>query len=417
MNTALQVNKLLENYATIRQLSVELVSPLSEADTQIQSMEDASPSKWHLAHTSWFFETFILQKNQPEYQCYNQHFNFLFNSYYNGIGSQYTRSKRGLISRPTLAEIIDYRHFIDDAIKKLLTTHPEPSVLSLIELGLHHEQQHQELLLTDIKHAFFQNPSFPAYKPKDDITCNKTLVLDWLDIESGIYEIGSNGSTFCFDNEAPRHRIFLDQFKIASRPICNSEYSEFIEAGGYSNPEYWLSDGWAYIQKNNITQPYYWQTLDNQRYEFTLAGLKPLTLNAPVTHINYYEANAYANWANKRLPTEAEWEVAAQLYNKADHERCLSMDALHPLPATKDNPLQMTGDTWEWTSSAYTAYPGFEKLAGAVGEYNGKFMSNQYVLKGGSCVTPQGHIRNSYRNFFHPHQSWQFSGLRLASNK
>jgi len=421
---------LLVRYQNVRALSLSLAKNLSEADACLQSMDDVSPAKWHLAHTSWFFETFILCRFFDGYQRYQPEYNYLFNSYYNGIGEQYPRSKRGLISRPSLVDVIDYRQHIDDCILQLPSLSDNDDIAYLIELGLQHEQQHQELLLTDIKYNFYQHPSYPHYLSESvraaDVSQTLTSVvlpLSWCEFSAGIYEVGYSGEQFAYDNEKPAHNTYIHDFAIASRVVTNGEYIEFINSGAYENPDVWLSDGWAYIQQHQQAMPLYWQQKDGQWYHFTLAGLRPIVLNEPVTHVHYYEAQAYAAWCGKRLPTEMEWEVAAATVPLTGN--LLDLQQLHPLPGTVDSAsprghpalIQMIGDVWEWTSSSYSPYPGFKPFAGVAGEYNGKFMCNQYVLRGGSCATPRDHIRRTYRNFFYAHQAWQFTGIRLAEDR
>ncbi|WP_308367292.1 MULTISPECIES: ergothioneine biosynthesis protein EgtB [unclassified Microbulbifer] len=413
--------ELLTRYRRIRGETEQLVDPLSAEDMQLQSMPDASPSKWHLAHTTWFFETFILQPNLPDYRLFDPDYHHLFNSYYNSLGTPFSRPQRGLLSRPDLDSVFAYRGAVDRQMNRLLTGHPLSRDLeTLVVLGLNHEQQHQELLLTDIKHAFSINPVLPAYtdySPEDDDSLD-TADMRWLQIPSGEYAIGSDGDHFCFDNESPPHWQLLQDFQIASRLVSNGEYLEFIEDGGYREPRLWLSDGWAWLQQQRIDKPLYWQQREGRWYQFTLTGLEPLLDAEPICHLNFYEADAYATWAGKRLPTEFEWEVAACLHHQPDQlakANLLEKRQFRPLAADHGQ-TQFLGDLWEWTSSAYLPYPGFRASADAVGEYNGKFMCNQKVLRGGSCVTPADHIRMSYRNFFYPHQSWQFTGIRLAGD-
>ncbi len=389
-------------------------------------MEDASPAKWHLAHTSWFFETFLLRDHLADYALYDAQYPFLFNSYYEAEGARHSRARRGMITRPTLDDILAYRAYVDTAMQQLLESQ-DNAVLDLIALGIHHEQQHQELLLTDIKHLFAQNPLYPAvYASKPQMAADKSNMppLHWIEGESGIVEIGHDGDSFSFDCEGPRHQTILTPHALANRPVSNGEYCEFIADGGYQNPQYWLSDGWAWVQSEKITAPLYWECDDQGAYKaFRLDGLHPLDSTAPVTHISLYEADAFASWASKkwagaRLPTEAEWESAAQNLTNQHGNFLDAAKPVHPASAFIANGgtefQQMFGDVWEWTGSAFRPYPGFRASDGAVGEYNGKFMSGQFVLKGGSCATPKGHIRASYRNFFYPHQRWQFTGVRLA---
>lgn len=402
-------------YRQVREASSRIVEPLSAEDCVVQSMPDASPAKWHLAHTSWFFEQFLLRAHQPGYRVYDARFEYLFNSYYDNVGPRHARPERGLLTRPELAEVIRYRAHVDEHVERLLGDPSAPA--AILDLGLNHEQQHQELMLTDIKHALSRNPLEPAYRR--DLAeyrpgASPVPPLGWASFDGGLREIGAlpeNG--FCFDNEAPRHRVWIDAFELANRPVTNDEYRQFVRDGGYDEPRLWLSDGWATVQREGWRRPLYWSAaLDT---EFTLGGRRELDPGAPVCHVSYYEADAFARWAGARLPTEAEWELAATDRPASGH--FADTGALHPracLDGGIDAPAQLFGDVWEWTASPYSAYPGFRPAAGALGEYNGKFMCNQLVLRGGSCVTPAGHVRASYRNFFHPHARWQFSGLRLA---
>jgi ergothioneine biosynthesis protein EgtB len=404
---------LIEKYLSTRKQSEQIAAMLRAEDMQLQSMPDASPTKWHLAHTTWFFETFVLMKVKG-YQAFHEQFNVLFNSYYNSVGEQFKRPSRGVISRPTVDEILAYRHYVDEAMHKRLAGEISAEEHAIITLGINHEQQHQELMFTDIKHAFSLNPMFPAL-----IQCQYTDGLEqslkYISIDVGLYECGADADgDFCFDNETPRHSVYVAPFKLASRPVTNGEYAEFIAAGGYEDPLLWLSDGWARIQELGQSCPVYWRGHKGNWSEFTLAGMQPLQLNAPVCHVNYFEACAYANWAGKRLPTEYEWEVVAR--NQPTEGNMLDLKVLHPKVSNHPGITQLFGDVWEWTSSAYNAYPCYQPARGALGEYNSKFMVGQYVLRGGSCVTPPGHIRSTYRNFFYPHSYWQFSGIRLASN-
>ncbi len=411
----LRPSSLAARFNDIRAQSLRLAAPLSAEDQTVQSMPDTSPTKWHLAHTTWFFETFILQPNDPAYRVFDPAFNFLFNSYYEQIGPRHARPMRGLLTRPSLDIVHAYRHHVDNAISAFLGTDPSPEVLEVLELGLHHEQQHQELLLTDIKHVLSCNPLSPAYRSPRPREAKQVPVLSWIDHPGGLMNIGTDGPGFHFDCEGPRHKVWLEPFRIASRPVTNAEYTAFINDGGYSRPEFWLSEGWATCQQEGWEAPLYWCRDDEHGWRiFTLLGLRPIYPEAPVCHVSYYEADAFARWAGKRLPSEAEWEVIA-----ADHPtdgHFVGTEAFHPLPAPDDGLVQMFGDVWEWTQSAYSPYPGFQPAAGAVGEYNGKFMSGQMVLRGGSCATPEDHIRASYRNFFYPPDRWQFSGIRLAED-
>lgn len=409
---------LSERYARVRDTTEALAAPLSPEDQNVQSMPDASPAKWHRAHTTWFFETFVLRRLDPRYRVYDERFNYLFNSYYEAVGARHPRPERGAITRPTANEISDYRRYVDEAMSRFVSTSAvarEPEVAALIALGLNHEQQHQELLLTDILHAFAQNPTYPVYAPFAPAMVREAQDLSFIDFDGGLVEIGHDGDGFGFDNESPRHRTFLEPYRLANRLITNGEWLEFMTAGGYGEPRHWLSDGWQTVQREGWHAPLYWRELDGAWHAMTLSGLLPVEPNAPVTHISFYEADAFARWRGARLPTETEWEnIAAGV---AIHGNLLGCGYLRPLAASGRAGLaQMFGDAWEWTASAYAPYPGYRAPDGAVGEYNGKFMVNQLVLRGGSCVTPADHIRPSYRNFFYPHQRWQFTGLRLAQD-
>lgn len=393
---------MLARYREVRGRSQALVEGLTAEDCQIQSMADASPLKWHLAHTSWFFETFVLPGLDPALERFDASFAHLFNSYYNSVGTMHARPQRGLLTRPGLETVLAYREHVDAAIERLCAAAEPARWAGLLELGVQHEQQHQELMLTDLLHAFSCNPMQPAYR-EGEPPPSSALPLQWWRIEAGLRLIGHAGDGFAFDNELPCHRVWLDAFEIASRPVTNAEYRAFIDDGGYRNPLLWLSDGWAQVQAQGWQRPPYWMP-DGQA--FGLYGVCPLDPHAPVCHLSYYEADAYARWAGARLPTEAQWEVAMS-GQVADVS---SVAALQPVCAA----APASGQVWEWTASAYAAYPGFAPAAGAIGEYNGKFMSGQYVLRGGSCATPPGHARLTYRNFFPPSARWQFSGLRLA---
>jgi ergothioneine biosynthesis protein EgtB len=406
-------------YRSVRQMSVRLAEPLSPEDCQIQSMPDASPVKWHLAHTSWFFETFVLAPNSPGYRPFHPSFSYLYNSYYNAIGDRVARPIRGLMTRPTLAEVHAYRAAVDRAMEAYLQSMGESlpaSVAEVIELGLNHEQQHQELILTDIKHALSLNPLRPAYR-EGVATCPEVPAapFEWVDFPGGLQCVGHDGAGFAFDNEGPRHRVYLEGFRLGSRLVTSGEYRAFMEDGGYSRPELWLSDGWAAVRERRWEAPLYWEKLHETWAVMTLGGLRPLTDGEPVAHVSYYEADAYARWAGARLPLEAEWEVAA--VDQPLSGNLLEDGQFHPRPAVAGPGLtQCFGDLWEWTRSPYIPYPGSRPAAGALGEYNAKFMCNQLVLRGGSCATPASHIRASYRNFFPPDARWQFSGIRLAND-
>ena len=388
-----------------RKLTLDLASPLSDADATIQPFPDASPAKWHLAHTTWFFETFILRDHVPGYRAFDERFSFLFNSYYEAEGPRHARPRRGMLSRPSLEELRDYRAYVDEAIGKAFPDLP-PAALGLVELGVNHEQQHQELLLTDILATFAENPLEPRYAELPAAACFAVEPLSWHRGREGIVEIGASGDGFAFDCEGPRHRVFLSAHELASRRVTNREWREFIDDGGYLTPTLWLSEGWDWVQREQIERPLYWR---NDGSEFTLAGRRDIDWAAPVAHVSYFEADAFARWAGARLPTEAEWEDFATSADPMIGNQLDQSGAVLPRPGGG-----VFGDVWEWTSSAYASYPGFAPVEGAVGEYNGKFMCGQFVLKGASCATPRGHSRASYRNFFPPSARWQFTGVRLA---
>ena len=435
------VAALIERFSQVRALTLALTQPLSDEDMSLQSMPDASPTKWHLAHTSWFFETFLLARWENNYQPYHADFKILFNSYYNGVGAKHPRAERGLISRPTVATVLAFRDNITARMNALLKS-PQLSheAIKLAWLGCHHEEQHQELLLTDIKHLLSKNPAKPAYQPRWPLVGVTAPRTKWISYVGGLVKIGCDDAAtaatdFAFDNESPRHKVWLDPFEIASHPVTYGQYATFVEAGGYTTPDWWLSLGWDWVEANQIVAPMYWQKHGTHWSTFTLHGMVPIEVNTPVCHLNYFEADAFARWLSvtsathigARLPTEAEWEYVATEANNAPHgstananllSSVMAQNALHPLaPREQDNTdfvHQLYGDVWEWTQSSYAPYPRFQAAAGAVGEYNAKFMCNQYVLRGGSCVTPRTHIRATYRNFFPPETRWQFSGLRLA---
>lgn len=400
-------HSLAQEFGSTRALTRGLVAPLSEADATLQSMEDASPAKWHLAHTNWFFETFLLRDHLADYRLYDDSWPFLFNSYYEAEGARIGRFSRGMLSRPTVTEILDWRAHVDDAMTPLLD---DPKLAPLIRLGIAHEQQHQELLLTDIKHALFQNPLGPTMFEAASVKSKAAPAIMWQEHPGGIAKIGhdpDSGPPFAFDNEGPQHRTLLEPFALADRLVTNGEWDEFIADGGYQNAGLWLSDGWSWVCGEQIAAPLYWHGGEH----FTHSGWQERDPHAPVTHISYYEADAFAAWAGARLPTECEWEVAAQGHSSSAGNQ---MDgAASPMPAGGSD---MFGDCWQFTRSAYLPYPRFQPAKGAVGEYNGKFMSGQFVLKGASCATARGHSRSTYRNFFYPHQRWQFTGLRLAKD-
>jgi ergothioneine biosynthesis protein EgtB len=443
-----------DRYATVRSRSLELAAPLSAEDQQIQSMPDVSPTKWHLAHITWFFETFLLGPHLSGYQPFDPAFGYLFNSYYEQVGERHPRPRRGLLSRPPLAAVHAYRAHVDATMDRLIAGADEAqwaAIAPLVELGLNHEQQHQELILMDIKHVLWCNPLAPAYAPGPALSAPSTpsspglsrgsngadggtawmagtgpamtvksearaAKLEWLDFDGGLVEIGHEGPGFAFDNEGPRHRLWLEPYRLASRLSTCGEYLAFIEDGGYRRPELWLSDGWASVQAEGWIAPLYWRQADAGWSIFTLAGPRPLDPDEPVSHLSYYEADAFARWCGARLPTEGEWETAAAACAHPADKNLAGLGLFHPRPAHGGGLQQMIGDLWEWTMSPYVAYPRYRPPEGAVGEYNGKFMSGQMVLRGGAAVTPDDHIRISYRNFFPPAARWAFSGVRLAAD-
>jgi ergothioneine biosynthesis protein EgtB len=406
-------------FAATRGQSLHLVQGLSDADATVQSMDDASPAKWHLAHTTWFFEEFVLGSYAPAYEVRDARFRYLFNSYYEAVGPRHPRPRRGMLTRPSLAEVIAYREHVDAAMARLLEGALPPAAAQLVELGVHHEQQHQELLLTDLLHLLAQNPLKPAYRPAAAAPALCAVQSPgWVASEGGMVEIGHPGGSFNFDCETPRHRALLQPHALSTHLVTNREWMAFMADGGYADARHWLSDGWRTVQAEQWAAPMYWEQRDGAWFQMSLSGEQPVAPEAPVCHISFFEADAYARWAGKRLPTEFEWEAAAARQpvagNFADSQK------YRPQVAAEDaqSPLrQLYGDVWEWTSSPYIAYPGFRTAEGAVGEYNGKFMNGQFVLRGGSCATPAGHARATYRNFFYPHQRWQFMGLRLAEDR
>ncbi|MDQ6861359.1 MAG: ergothioneine biosynthesis protein EgtB [Verrucomicrobiota bacterium] len=414
-----RAQQLIARFKRVRDFSLRLCRGLEPEDLVVQSMPDVSPTKWHLAHTTWFFETFVVKVWQPRYRSEVPQYAFLFNSYYNAAGTMHRRDLRGLISRPTVAETYRFRESIDECVVKLLEK-ADDALLDDIEpvviLGIHHEQQHQELLVTDIKHVFAQNPLYPVFeKAASEPTDAHIAPMHFVDFPEATVLIGHEGEAFSYDNEGPRHRALVGAFALATRPVTNGEYIQFIEAGGYTRPEFWLSLAWTMVQEQRWEAPLYWVKRDGAWWNFTLSGFRPVAEAEPVTHISYFEADAYANWDGARLPTEFEWERASAEVevegNFVDDSR------FHPAPvaASENGELrQMFGDVWEWTRSSYSPYPGYRAAPGALGEYNGKFMCNQYVLRGGSCATSRDHIRATYRNFFQPEKRWQFTGIRLA---
>jgi ergothioneine biosynthesis protein EgtB len=419
-----RVVRLRDRFHQIRKFTNALCADLEPEDCVVQSMPDVSPTKWHLAHTTWFFETFILKKFAPGYRAEIPEYAYLFNSYYNAAGDMHRRDLRGLISRPTLSQAQRYRASIDSHIDDLLSN-PDESLLDEIEpilvLGFHHEQQHQELLITDIKHVLAQNPLYPVFRAGRDGALRRPDAAarrpyQFIEFEQTTAEIGHDGRGFAYDNEGPRHEALVLAFALASRPVTNGEYIAFIEDNGYSRPEFWLSLGWMTVNEQRWDAPLYWTKRDGAWWNFTLSGLRRVDQSEPVTHVSYFEADAYANWAGARLPTEFEWERAA--LNCPIEGNFVETELFHPVPVSADKPgkslQQMFGDVWEWTRSAYSPYPGYRAAPGALGEYNGKFMCNQYVLRGGSCATSRTHIRRTYRNFFQPEKRWQFTGIRLA---
>ena len=411
-----------ELYESIRAFSLALCEPLQIEDYIPQSMAEASPTRWHIAHTTWFFEQFILFNFISNYELVNPNYNFLFNSYYNAVGERAARHQRGLMTRPTLKEVLDYREIINSRMQNLIHEIDGSKLRELENLmmvGLNHEQQHQELMLTDIKHLYYLNHMHPEYSnAADEEKSDELVALTFTDQREAVYSLGYTGNQFSYDNELPRHKVFLQAYRFANRLVTNAEYLVFMADGGYVKPEFWLDDGWAILNREAWEAPLYWFRKNGYWYDFTLNGVKPLRMNEPVCHVSFYEADAYARWADLRLPTEAEWEIACQKLSMEGN--FVNNGRFHPLSlikkSTTDNQIrQAFGDLWEWTASPYRPYPGYQAVGGAIGEYNGKFMSNQFVMRGGSCATSQNHIRPTYRNFFHPHARWQFSGIRLAN--
>jgi ergothioneine biosynthesis protein EgtB len=411
---------LVRRFRAVRATTAALAARLSPEDCVVQSMPDASPVKWHLGHTTWFFETFLLGARHPARKPFHPDFRVLFNSYYNAVGARHPRPERGMLTRPPLSEVLAYRAAVESQVEELLDVGAlSPEELALVELGLHHEQQHQELVLTDVKHLLSCNPLRPAYEKNWPLTPVQARERGWISFDAGPREIGHVGEGFAFDNEGPRHTVWIQDFEMASHPVTHGDFLAFIEDGGYQRPELWLSAGWEVANARGWTAPLYWERRDDGWHTFTLHGMAPVEPNTPVCHVSFYEADAFARWAGARLPTEFEWEVAAA--SAPQEGNFLEGGALHPLPLRESAPggtmAQAFGDVWEWTRSDYAPYPGFRPAAGAVGEYNGKFMVNQYVLRGGSCATPASHVRPTYRNFFPAEARWQFSGLRLARDR
>ncbi|WP_046244718.1 ergothioneine biosynthesis protein EgtB [Hymenobacter terrenus] len=420
------VQSWLARYQAVRAQSQALCAPLLPEDTVVQPMLDVSPPKWHLAHTTWFWETFLLKEYAPGYEQFHPEYAFLFNSYYNSLGSRVNRADRGTLSRPPLADVLAYRAHVDAALAALLAEHNElpATFYELLELGLQHEQQHQELLATDIKYILSTSPLAPAYAPLEEKVASTPATsslskASWLPVPGGIYRVGFQEEGFCFDNELAAHEMLVAPFELQNRLVTNADYLAFVEAGGYRDFRFWMGEGWDLVQTQGWEAPLYWVQRNETWHRFTHHGLQAIALDAPVTHVSFYEADAYANWAGARLLTEVEWETAARYFGAATSGGTWLESSRfdpQPLPADADPTAchQLLGDCWEWTYSAYHAYPGYERAAGALGEYNGKFMVNQLVLRGGSCATPESHIRVSYRNFFHADKRWQFTGIRLA---
>ncbi len=419
-----QQKDLFKNYQEVREQSLRICHPLTTEDYVAQPNESVSPPKWHLGHTTWFFENIILAEHHPEYQLFDEQLNYFFNSYYESLGPRISRSDRGNMTRPSVEKVLEYREYVDQHMSQLLRRHGSEGDLSkdvqyLTVLGLQHEQQHQELLVTDIKYILGHNPLHPVYRSEEDQEPSRakaTETVNFIPFEEGLYEIGYEGEGFCYDNELSRHKVYLHDFAIQDRLVTNGEYLEFVRAGGYRQFQHWLSDGWAWVNEQQIQSPLYWFEQEGQWYEYSLQGMAPLDPQRPVTHISYYEASAFAKWKGLRLPTEAEWEVACtRLYDHIPSGgNFVEQQHFHPVARAGEQDFQMLGNVWEWTGSAYLPYPNYPQLDGALGEYNGKFMVNQMVLRGGSCATPRSHIRMTYRNFFHAPERWQFTGLRLA---
>ena len=406
--------KLASRLFATRRFSLDIAAPLSPEDQVVQACDDASPAKWHLAHTTWFFEELVLKRFLGGYECFDERFSYCFNSYYESLGPRHPRPKRGLLTRPSVAEVQAYRAHIDDNLRRLMAQALPLEALSLIETGINHEQQHQELMLTDILALFAENPLRPAYcEAQPEMIDDPASTGRWRAIRGGVYEIGHRDAGFAYDNEGPPHQVLLHDFRISSREVTNDEWLAFMAAGAYRTPSLWLSDGWATVQREGWEAPGYWELRDGAWHQMTLHGLREIEESRPVCHVSYYEADAFARWLGKRLPTEFEWEIASR---GQPSPAPLDLSNLLPKPASKDGVSSLFGSVWQWTQSAYLPYPGYRPALGALGEYNGKFMCNQMVLRGGSLATPDHHIRETYRNFFYPHQRWQFMGLRLAGD-
>lgn len=403
---------LFNRYIEIRKTTLNIVKSLEIEDFSAQPVIDVSPPKWHLGHTTWFFENFVLAKNDVTYQLYDEKFNFIFNSYYVSQGDRLARNKRGSLARPSTQKVLDYRTYVDNRMEQLLAEgNLGADIENFIEIGLNHEQQHQELLITDIKYIFSQNPLKPSFQSKVEVE-SKPIKADWLSVDEGIYEIGHGTNEFCFDNELGKHKVYLEAYQFLNRLITNQEYLDFINDKAYERPELWLSEGWDWIVSNHVIAPEYWFRDGNVWKHFTVSGIENLKEFDTVTHVSFYEAEAFARWKGMRLLTEQEWEVAANIHGSISEQNHFQEEQCFHLSSAKDN--QLIGSAWEWTNSAYLPYPNYKQAEGALGEYNGKFMINQMILRGGSCATPKSHYRNSYRNFFHPNLRWQFTGIRLA---
>ncbi len=406
----------LEKFKNVRSQSEVLCAPLTVEDHVVQPITDVSPPKWHLAHTTWFFENFILVPSDKNYKVFHKDYSFLFNSYYVAAGPRWMRSERGYLTRPTVQEVMDYRQHVDVAMAEFLERTESEAVLKLLELGMQHEQQHQELLLYDLKYILGQNPLFPVYQETSATAEQRIPVQRWLEVVAGVYDIGYQGPAFHFDNEEGEHQVFLHDFEISSQLVTVREYLEFVKDGGYQEPRWWLSEGWDWVTREEVQSPLYWIRQDGGWSHYTLGGVRPLDLDAPVAHVSFFEADAFARWKGLRLPTEFEWEVACQQYQPDIPRGANFVEDAHYGPIVTGE-YDFFGNLWEWTSSAYRPYPFYQPPEGAIGEYNGKFMINQMVLRGGSCATPRDHIRKTYRNFFHPHLQWLFNGFRLARYK